>query len=149
VAITPGLLLDTHTWVWLETKQLKMNDDLREVLERAASESAIFVCSISMLEIANGVGKKRIHLNDDLEKWFDITLRGRSVRVLDITPAVALQTMKLPHGFHGDPGDRLITATAIVENLTLLTNDTALLRFSRQGLMKTIEVEKIRSSNVR
>jgi PIN domain nuclease of toxin-antitoxin system len=147
--MTAGLLLDTHTWMWLETKQLKMDDALHAALESAAADGNIFVCSISMLEIANGVAKKRIHLNADLETWFGITLQGHSVRILDITPAVALETMKLPRGFHGDPGDRLITATAIVEDLTLLTNDTALLRFSRQGLMKTIEVDKIRSSNAR
>jgi PIN domain nuclease of toxin-antitoxin system len=95
-----------------------------------------------MLEIANIVRKGRVSLDMSLANWFDSTLRKPGVRLLDTTPAIAIETMNLPSTFHGDPGDRLIAATARVENLNLLTHDRDLLRFGKQGLMRVLKVNK-------
>jgi PIN domain nuclease of toxin-antitoxin system len=51
--------------------------------------------------------------------------------VLPVTPAIAAIAAGFSGAFPGDPGDRLIAATAIAHGLTLVTADTAL-RESRQ-----------------
>jgi PIN domain nuclease of toxin-antitoxin system len=79
-----------------------------------------------------------------LADWFKISQRSPGVRLIDISPEIALDTMKLPLSFHGDPGDRIIAATARVNGLTLCTHDRDLLRFGKQGLMRTLKVNKKR-----
>jgi len=137
-----GVLLDTHTWVWLQNDQLDLRGDIKQVLQSALDNDVLFACSISMLEIANAIRRGRMSFDRGLPEWFATSQQNPGVRLLDITPEIALDTMKLPANFHGDPGDRLITATARVEDLTLLTHDRDLLRFSKQGLMRTIKVSK-------
>jgi PIN domain nuclease of toxin-antitoxin system len=148
MALISGLLLDTHTWLWQQNQELKLSQELQHQMEQAAMGNAIFVSSFSFYEVANAVRKKRLHLRPDPKSWFAAAFSGRSVRVMDITPAISLKAAELPASFHGDPGDRIITATAIVGNLTLLTNDTSLLRFGKQGLMKVIKVTKTRSAEI-
>jgi len=141
--MSSGILLDTHVWLWLQNDELKSNTSLLETISDALAVDALFVCSISMLEIANGAKRGRIDLlGVSPDTWFNLALRSPGVRVLEITPEVALQTMKLPPAFHGDPGDRLIASTAIVEDLTLLTHDKTLLRFGKNGLMRVLKVDK-------
>jgi PIN domain nuclease of toxin-antitoxin system len=53
-----------------------------------------------------------------------LVLDARSVRVLQITPEIAAQSVSL--GLHGDPADRLIAATAVVYRATLVTSDERL-----------------------
>jgi len=45
------------------------------------------------------------------------------VTVLPITPEIALLAAQFPDDYPGDPGDRLIGATARAEGLTLVTRD--------------------------
>jgi PIN domain nuclease of toxin-antitoxin system len=149
MAMSSGLLLDTHIWLWLENKELKFTEALKARLEDAASSDSIYLCSFSLYEIANAFRRNRVDLHVSPEVWFDAAFRGRSVRLIDITPAISVEAANLPKTFHGDPGDRIIAATAMVENLTLLTNDNALLRLSKQGVLKTVKVNKIRSKDAR
>ena len=51
--------------------------------------------------------------------------------LLPVTPAIAAIAAGFPREFPGDPGDRLIAATAIAHGLALVTADAAI-RQSRQ-----------------
>jgi PIN domain nuclease of toxin-antitoxin system len=139
-----GVLLDTHSWVWLQNDQLDMRGAVRQTLQDALDRDALFACSISMLEIANAARRGRMSFDRSLADWFKISQRNPGVRLIDISPEIALDTMKLPSAFHGDPGDRIIAATARVNGLTLCTHDRDLLRFGKQGLMRTLKVNKKR-----
>ena len=57
-----------------------------------------------------------------------------TVQILPISPEITVRSTQLK-GFHGDPADQLIVATALVQGLTLLTSDQAI-RKSR--LVKTV-----------
>jgi PIN domain nuclease of toxin-antitoxin system len=48
------------------------------------------------------------------------------VDLIPITQAVAVKAADLPPDFPGDPADRLITATAILESALLITKDRRL-----------------------
>jgi PIN domain nuclease of toxin-antitoxin system len=43
---------------------------------------------------------------------------------LPISPIIALQTSELPASYPKDPADRIIGATALIEDLPLVTTDT-------------------------
>jgi PIN domain nuclease of toxin-antitoxin system len=48
--------------------------------------------------------------------------------ILPITGRVCVKAMELPASFPGDPADRVIGATALVEGLALATADDAIRR---------------------
>jgi len=46
------------------------------------------------------------------------------VELLPLTPAVAVKATQLGNNFHGDPADRIIAATSILESAALITKDS-------------------------
>jgi PIN domain nuclease of toxin-antitoxin system len=55
--------------------------------------------------------------------------------VRPITPEIAALAAQFPDSYPGDPGDRLIGATARAEGLTLVTRDE---NIRRSPLLKTV-----------
>lgn len=70
-----------------------------------------------------------------IEDWLR-TATADPFRVVALTPAIAVAAAALEHeGFHRDPADRLVYATARVLDLPLITRDQAIHRFEA-GLPK-------------
>jgi PIN domain nuclease of toxin-antitoxin system len=138
--MTQGILLDTHAWLWLEMGEEHFTPAQKRQLQASAVNLHLYVASISLLEIANMHRRGRISLPISLDSWFEQTLSQAGITILQVTPKIAVETTLLPESFHGDPADRLIAATARVENLTLCTHDKALLAHGKQGLYRTLPV---------
>lgn len=137
---SPGILLDTHAWVWFEQGEERLPVRARQQIEKAAWNGSLYIAAISLLEIANQHRRGRIQFSIPLEQWFAGTLDHQGSQIVPLTPAIALETTRLPESFHGDPADRLIAATARVHNLALFTHDKAILRFGKQGLLHTVAI---------
>jgi PIN domain nuclease of toxin-antitoxin system len=84
------------------------------------------VCGISLWEVACLADKKRIRFSIPLAKWMQEV--NRLMPVLNITGEIAARCYALGN-FHGDPADRIITATALVHGLTLVTRDEKIPRY--------------------
>jgi len=134
VSTDAGLLLDTHTWLWLATGDERLPVPARRAIERQEASGSLYVAAISLLEIANMSRRNRVILPLPLEEWLTRALSEAGIALLDISPRIAAETALLPEGFHGDPADRLLVATARVQNLALCTHDKELLRHAKQGL---------------
>ena len=50
-------------------------------------------------------------------------------RVIPVTHEIALAAYDLPGEFHRDPADRILVATAVVHDLTLMTADDRILAY--------------------
>jgi PIN domain nuclease of toxin-antitoxin system len=88
------------------------------------------VCAdISLWEIAMLVAKGRLQPGTDAETFCRLALDARGMRVLPITPVIAARSVNidLPQG---DPADRLIAATALVQGAALVTVDKKLRDFA-------------------
>ncbi len=72
-----------------------------------------------------------------LARWLAIALRPAFVQVISIGAEIAREANELPGDFHGDPADRLIVATARLRNLTLVTSDERLLRYTHVPTLDT------------
>ena len=83
------------------------------------------LCCISLLEAAILHRLGRLDIQGTLPEFFAVALSS-DLQLLELTPAVAVKTNQLSEGFHGDPFDRTIVATAAVMNLTLITSNSAI-----------------------
>ena len=133
-----GLLLDTHTWLWLATGDDQLPVPIRRAIERYEAKGQLFVAAVSRLELATIWRRGRVILPLPLEEWLARALAEAGIGLVAISPRIAAETARLPEGFHGDPADRLIVATARIENLTLCTHDKEVLRHAKRGLFRAL-----------
>ena len=74
-----------------------------------------------VFEIALLASRGRIRLTPDPETFLSEV--ERHFVVFPITGTIALQAFELPAGYPRDPADRIIGATALIEDLALMTAD--------------------------
>jgi PIN domain nuclease of toxin-antitoxin system len=71
-----------------------------------------------------------------LEEWRESVL-GQGLYEIPLDGATALRAGTLADGLHGDPGDRMIVATALMHGCTLVTADQDLL--SWPGMLERVD----------
>jgi len=122
------LLLDTHIWLWSVLEQNRIKPSLAAILDDPEHEH--WLSPISVWELGNLLRRKRLSLDSEFERWVPETLRRFPFRHAPLTHEVALQShqVDLPHN---DPADRILAATAVVYDLTLVTADERLLKSRR------------------
>lgn len=118
------ILLDTHVFLWMNLEQEHVPN---HILNAIQAEEQLGVAAISLWETAMLVQYGRITIPDDsLAAWFRIVLNAAKLQILPLTPEIAARSGTLE--MHGDPADRLITATAIEHGCRLATVDDRLLK---------------------
>jgi PIN domain nuclease of toxin-antitoxin system len=114
------IVLDTHAWIFMVDDPKRLGRAARRVIAKA---DRIGVPAVSMWELALLVEKGRLSLDRDLLEWMRDALGQERVELLPLTPAVVATAHQLRGALDGDPGDRLIVATALVEGVKLVTKD--------------------------
>jgi PIN domain nuclease of toxin-antitoxin system len=64
-----------------------------------------------------------------LATWFERAMPEHHIKVIDLSPTIAIDATRLPQWEHRDPADQIIVATARVHGLTILTSDQKILRY--------------------
>lgn len=123
-----NVLLDTHVWLWWLTGQASLPERERTSLDLAAGRQELCLSAISLWEAQMLHVKRRIELPLPLGEWLRRAAAPSVVRVLPLDAEVVIALDTLPAGFHGDPADRLIVATARVHRLLLATHDERIRR---------------------
>ena len=140
MAEKPFYLLDTHVWFWLvrgpEEGRLAASTGAR--LERAALGAPLGVSVISVWEIALSASKGRIGLGMSVQEWIGLALDRPGFMMMELTPAIAIESCNLPGIFHADPADRFLVATARTRNAILVTRDKRILSYGKQGHVRTL-----------
>ena len=125
------IVLDTHVWIWWVSDPAKLGRIAKQEIHRAKK---IGVPAICCLEVATLTTRNRITLDRPTLQWLHDALALPRVDLLAITPAVAVKAADLPTLFPGDPADRLIAATAILESALLITKDE---RMHKAAIVRT------------
>ncbi len=121
-------LLDTHAWVWWINGDRQLPPGVGTALDELPADRRPLLSDISLWEVAMLVTLDRLRLALPLEQWLQRAAEPRAVRILPITPAVALEVTRLPKALRRDPADRVIVATARVHDHPVITRDRAILR---------------------
>lgn len=69
----------------------------------------------------------------DPKTWFARFMSGPGIKAAPFTPDVAIDASFLPGDFHGDPGDRIIVATARHLGVPVVTRDTKIAAYADAG----------------
>ncbi|HYC48090.1 MAG TPA: type II toxin-antitoxin system VapC family toxin [Burkholderiales bacterium] len=123
-----SVLLDTHVWIWWLTPESRLTARERLALDRAAETRELHIAAISLWEAQVLHARKRIELPVPFAEWIAHAADPRMLTVLPLDVDVIVAADALPAGFHGDPADRLIVATARAHALALATHDTEIRR---------------------
>jgi PIN domain nuclease of toxin-antitoxin system len=134
------LLLDTHVWIWYVCGTNHLNAAAREKLSESLYHNKAYLAAITLWEISMLEKKQRIAIDMPCLSWINKSIQITGVQVLPLTPEIAVESCHLPDDFHNDPADRIITATARVKSLTLVTRDERVLAFGAQGFVSTWSV---------
>jgi PIN domain nuclease of toxin-antitoxin system len=128
------ILLDTHVVVWLMTSPERISKASAEAIAHWGTRGERpAVSSATVCEIAYGIRRGRIALHLSVPEFLSKLRLAFELR--PVSDVIAFQAAAIPEPFHGDPMDRIIMATAIVEDCLLLTADG---RIRESGVCKTL-----------
>jgi PIN domain nuclease of toxin-antitoxin system len=120
------ILLDTHVAIWFTT-DTKFGKRSTSIVEKAQAEDRLFISAISFWEMAMLISKSRLRaLRSASEQRVKILAAG--IEELPLNGEICILAGEF-HNLHADPADRLITATAIAHDATLVTADERLLHW--------------------
>jgi len=80
------------------------------------------ISAISCWEVAMLENKNRIKFSFEINEWMKLAVDFPKIKLLEITPEISIKSANLVD-FHGAPADRIIFATAIVNNAKIITKD--------------------------
>jgi PIN domain nuclease of toxin-antitoxin system len=123
------ILLDTHIWVWSVQGDARLTEAQQGVI--AENEPVgLGVSIISCWEVAKLVEVGRLTLPLPTLEWIEQALAYPGIRLLDLTPRIAVTSTELPGEFHRDPADQIPVATAMVYDVPLLTADQRIIDYA-------------------
>lgn len=113
------LLLDTHILIWYLEGHSNLPEAQRLMIEDRRNQVAVSAVSLWEMAIKISIGK--LELMDDLATIETILLQ-QGIRILPIQTPHLQRLLSLPF-HHRDPFDRLLIAQALVEDMTLVSDD--------------------------
>ena len=126
------ILLDTHIWIWhLEGVSSRVVPAVTSLLDRSGKKSRIFVSDISLWEVAVKIAKGKLTLAFESTIWFKRAEKAPGIRFLALDRETLLLSTRLIGSMHNDPADRMLMATAQLNNLPLVTADRLIVDYAR------------------
>ncbi|GAC1351829.1 MAG: type II toxin-antitoxin system VapC family toxin [Polyangiales bacterium] len=126
------IVLDTHAWIFLADDPKRLGKFARRAI---ANADRIGIAAVSLWEFALLVEKKRLAIDRELLPWMQGALADPRMELLPLTPSVVATSHQLRGALDGDPGDRIIAATALVEGAKLVTKDV---RITESGVVPVV-----------
>ena len=128
------IVLDTHIWVWWVDDNAKLTQKHREWIQVYQSQG-LGISIVSCWEVAKLVEKNRLVFSETVDNWLEAALAYPGVQLLDLTLPIVVDSTQL-NGFHSDPFDQVIVATARFYDCHLLTADAKILNYPHVKTLK-------------
>jgi PIN domain nuclease of toxin-antitoxin system len=133
------ILLDTQSVIWLVQDPAQLGP----VATQAIKMNANLLClsAMSCWELGMLTTKGRMTLAAPLPQWIE-ELTSKGIAIVAMSKEIGTDAGTLPGGIHGDPGDRLIIATARALDCSLLTADRKILAYAAAGHLRAIDARR-------
>jgi PIN domain nuclease of toxin-antitoxin system len=129
------ILLDTQAAAWLATRPERLSRPAAAAIRRESARNGLAIASVTLMELGQMLASGDIRATGTPREWLRDFAAATGVAIRDLTADIAAVAAHLPPGFPGDPFDRVIAATAIVERVSLVTSDT---RIRKSRVVRTI-----------
>jgi len=125
------LLLDTHSFLWFINGSPQISTNARTLIEDASNQPLLSAASLWEMAIKLSLGK--LSLAQPFEVLIPQQMRLNGIKLLGIEIEHTAAVSKLPF-HHRDPFDRLLIAQAMVEQIPIVSADTAFDTYSTKRL---------------
>jgi PIN domain nuclease of toxin-antitoxin system len=115
------LLIDTNAFLWFCEDNPKLSSIAKKYIENSSNTSFISMASLWEIAIKISLGKMKLKIPFDK---FIYLVEENGFEILSITFEHTLVISKLEF-HHRDPFDRLIIAQGIVEDIPIISTDSA------------------------
>ena len=112
-------LLDTHTAIWFFDGDGSLSETARKIILNTSNIKYLSIASAWELAIKIGIGK--LDFNGKATGFIRLA-ENNGIIIVPIKPT-HLTTLETLPMIHRDPFDRLLIATALTEQMTLITTD--------------------------
>lgn len=119
------ILLDTHVMIWHLAGDRRMGRRAARRVDRAAREAELVISAFSFWELGLLVAAGRLRMRLSPAEFRVASLRA-GIAEIPVDGKIAILSTELA-GMHADPADRIIVATALETNATLMTADAQIL----------------------
>jgi PIN domain nuclease of toxin-antitoxin system len=117
-------LLDTHVLLWAVSEPQRLRKGTRSLIEN--NQYAVSVASL--WELVNKRHRPDAPVLNPIA-WWERYVVGVRTPVYSIRPAHVMELERLPL-LHKDPYDRILIAQSVVEQMPLVTGDSAIQRYA-------------------
>jgi PIN domain nuclease of toxin-antitoxin system len=121
------ILLDTHTVLWMVNGYEKLSSSAKELLLN--DKHTLFISVVSLWEVAIKVSLRKLSELDGGVGVVISKLESMPIEVLPISTDCIKTIESLPF-IHRDPFDRMLVATALSNDMTILTADSNIPKYS-------------------
>lgn len=122
------ILLDTHVLLWWAVDPDRLSSAAAASLQ-AMERRGGFASAISIWELGVKVGRGKLDLGISIAEFARRIQKTGIIELVPVTTATWLRSLELEWD-HRDPADRVIVATALVQDVPLVTADTEIHRFA-------------------
>ena len=124
-------LIDTHIILWLAENSPRLSEEVKAIILDEANEKYVSVASC--WEVTIKISLKKLFIFGGINEFYNI-LRENDFGLLDIQERYLNVLESLPF-YHRDPFDRLLIATAIADDLVLITDDSDMSVYKSESLI--------------
>jgi PIN domain nuclease of toxin-antitoxin system len=135
------ILLDTSIVIWFIEGTPRLGAQARLRIDSAAA-GELQICAISFWKIGLLLSRKRLALAMSTAELAHSLTEDDRFQIVPVDSAMAIEAGTLPQGIHGDPGDRMLIAAARLQMCPLLTSDTKILSYARQGHVQALDARR-------
>ena len=119
-------LLDTHAFLWWVIDSPELSQSVRSVMGDSTNE--LYLSAASGWEIAIKTKLGRLEIAGDPEKLIPEQMVLNAISGLPVQMSHALHVFQLPD-LHRDPFDRILIAQARLEEIPIITRDSAISQY--------------------
>ena len=116
------ILLDTHTLIWFDAGDSKLSTNARILIEDEDNHKLVSIASIWEMAIKESKGLRNLSL--PFEDYIRQILSLEDFNLLNINLDHLNAIVTMPF-HHKDPFDRLLIAQSMVEEIPILSKDSA------------------------
>ena len=121
-----NILLDTQIFLWALTEPKRLGKKAKSLLK--SKKNQLYLSAASSWEIAIKAGLGKLPLPEPPDKYISSRMASLKIAPLDIKHYHTFIVDRLPL-HHRDPFDRILIASAIAENLHLMSADKQFRRY--------------------